>query len=131
MQFRLPGVLIAFLITALALIGSPTVRADEGVEGVWRLTVSTPRGVQHPTLTINRDGEQYSGTLVGRRGKQVIDSITVEGNVFQFPLEVDMPIGRMTLVYRAAVEGDTFAGEIGNPRGAIPFSGERIEVTEQ
>ena len=127
MQFRLPSVSFAFLIIAFTLIGSPAVRAGEGVEGVWRLTVSTPRGVQHPTLTINRDGEQYSGTLVGRRGEQVIDSIAVEGNVFQFPLEVDMPIGRMNLLYRAAVEGDTFVGEIGNPRGAIPFSGERIK----
>lgn len=96
-----------------------------GLAGVWTLTIETPRGVQHPVLTITREGDTYAGTYEGRVGKLPVPAIASDGERFSFPLTVDMPMGRMQLEYAGTIEGDTMRGVARNPRGEVPFTGVR------
>ena len=114
-----------FLFVLMAMFS--TAWADtSAVVGQWRLTVDTPRGVTNPILTINAHDSGYSGSYAGPRGTFELKTITVEQNTFAFPMTVTIPIGTMEMQYRGTVEGNVLRGTIGNPRGSIPFSGERI-----
>ena len=99
--------------------------ASADVAGVWTLTVETPRGTTHPTLTITASDSGYSGTYQGARGEMAIPHIESDGEAFSFPLKVSMPMGEMDLQYSGKVSGDQMSGEIGNPMGTIPFMGAR------
>ncbi len=100
---------------------------SHGVVGTWTLEVDTPRGIQHPTLQILANGDEYHGSYTGQRGELKIDAINVDGLTFSFPLKVTLPMGEMDFMYEGQVDGDVMTGEIGNPGGTIPFSGVRAD----
>jgi hypothetical protein len=100
---------------------------SQDVVGTWTLEVDTPRGIQHPTLEILSSGDSYHGSYTGQRGELKIEQITVDGSTFSFPLKVTLPMGEMDFIYEGQVDGDAMTGEIGNPRGTIPFSGVRAD----
>lgn len=111
--------LLAIMTSTLAL---PAVAE---IAGVWTLTVETPRGTQHPTLTITSTPTGYTGVYTGARGELPIARIEADGDNFSFPLTVTMPMGEVELKYSGTVTGDSVAGEIGNPMGSVPFVGVR------
>ena len=112
------------LLLLAGMLTTAAVQADtHAIVGTWTLEVSTPRGIQHPTLVVKQNGEGYSGSYTGRRGELPIESVQVDGATFRFPLTVTMPMGEMNLDYSGRVTGNTMQGEIGNPRGSIPFTG--------
>jgi len=114
------------LALLVCMFNPAAVWADEhSIEGTWTLEVSTPRGIQHPTLEVTVDNGTYSGMYTGARGALPIDEIHVQGNEFSFPLTVTMPMGKMDLRYSGQIQGDSMQGEIGNPRGSIGFTGKR------
>jgi len=113
------------LTLALGCMAGTAVAA--GIEGTWILVVETPRGVQHPQLRVIGEGDAYHGTYTGRQGELPIERIEVDGDAFSFPLRVTMPMGEMDLRYSGLINGDHLEGEIGNPRGSIPFTGTRAE----
>jgi hypothetical protein len=114
------------LILLICLLNPANVWADaQSIEGSWTLEVSTPRGIQHPTLEVTADNGSYRGMYTGRRGALPIEEIQVQGNQFSFPLTVTMPMGEMDLQYSGQFNGDSMQGEIGNPRGSIGFTGKR------
>jgi hypothetical protein len=94
--------------------------------GVWTLTIETPRGVQHPVLTIREDGGNWSGIYEGRIGTHPV-AITRDGDRFTFPLEATMPMGTVTLEYAGSIDGDTMTGVARNPMGEVPFTGTRTK----
>jgi len=93
--------------------------------GEWTLTIDTPRGVQHPVLSITRKDDGYTATYKGRQGLLAIDEVTRDGNQFAFPLAITVPIGTINVSYEGVIDGDRMTGVVGNPRGEVPFSGER------
>jgi len=108
-------------------MAAPTAGADKpAVAGQWKLAVQTPNGINNPVLTIHEQDGAWSGTYAGPRGTFELRTILVEGSTFSFPLTVEMPIGAIELSYKGTVTGDRIEGVVGNPRGEIPFSGERI-----
>lgn len=118
--------LVSFLLVFLSIV-APAAGADEAeVAGQWKLTVQTPNGINNPVLTIREQDGAWSGIYAGPRGTFEIKTIQVEGSTFSFPLTVEMPIGAIELSYKGTVTGDRIEGVVGNPRGEIPFSGERI-----
>ncbi|MEM7219404.1 MAG: hypothetical protein AAF515_13645 [Pseudomonadota bacterium] len=118
------------LIVVIAAAWSIAGHADE-ITGKWRLTVETPRGTQHPELTIWREGDGHAGTYKGRRGEIAIDSVATSGNAFSFPLTITMPMGEMEMSYEGVVVDDRVTGTIGNPMGQIPFEGVRVSPAER
>jgi hypothetical protein len=114
------------LVLLIWLLNTASAWADaHSIEGSWTLEVSTPRGIQHPTLEVTAANGSYRGMYTGRRGALPIEEIQVQGNQFSFPLTVTMPMGEMDLQYSGQFNGDSMQGEIGNPRGSIGFTGKR------
>ena len=112
---------ILLLVCVLACGGAHA----EDLTGEWTLTLDTPRGVQHPTLAISKEGTAYSGVYTGRMGALDVESIETDGNTFSFPLQITIPIGTIDVHYSGTVEGDAMTGVVSNPRGEVPFTGTR------
>ena len=93
--------------------------------GEWTLSIDTPRGLQHPKLVITQTDGTYSGVYHSLRGPIPIEAIRREGDRFEFPLVISVPIGEIEVSYRGVINGDEMAGEVQNPRGVVPFSGVR------
>jgi hypothetical protein len=97
------------------------------IVGTWALEVSSPRGVQHPTLMVTGDKDTYQGVLNGQRGEVLIKEIQVEENTFSFPLKVPTPMGKFEFHYSGQIDADLMQGKIKTPRGTMPFTGKRTE----
>jgi len=95
--------------------------------GEWTLTIDTPRGVAHPVLLITATDSGYAATYKGRQGLLTIDEVTRDGNRFAFPLSITVPIGTIEVSYQGVIDGDRMTGVVANPRGEVPFSGERTK----
>ena len=95
------------------------------IVGQWTLNIDSPRGVLHPVLTVQKTGTGYSATYEGRQGLLTIDRVEVNGAKFSFPLSITIPIGTIEVNYVGEVQGDRLQGVVRNPRGEVPFSGER------
>ena len=121
------------LIMLVCMFSSTITSADThsivgpSIVGTWALEVSSPRGVQHPTLRVTGDKDTYHGVLTGERGKVVIEEIQVEENTFSFPLKVKTRMGKLKLLYSGQIDADLMQGKIKTPRGTMPFTGKRTE----
>jgi hypothetical protein len=121
------------LIMLVCMFSSTVTSADThsivgpSIVGTWALEVSSPRGVQHPTLRVTGDKDTYHGVLTGERGKLVIKEIQVEENTFSFPLKVKTRMGKLKLLYSGQIDADLMQGKIKTPRGTMPFTGKRTE----
>ncbi len=96
--------------------------------GTWILSIDTPRGVQHPTLVINQDGDSYSGVYNSLRGPIDIEVISRDGHSFTFPLVISLPIGDIEVNYQGTISGDDMTGSVQSPRGEVPFTAKRSET---
>ncbi len=114
-------------VCMVLLWSSSLVAAETELAGSWKLTIDTPRGVQHPVLDVVQQGDAYSGTYNSRRGPIDIAEIAVAGNQFSFPLVISIPIGTIEVNYVGTIAGDAMQGVAKNPRGEVPFSGERMQ----
>lgn len=123
MQRSLRTALVTPSIFVLLLFGSSVFAAE--LAGEWTLNIDTPRGVQHPTLRIVKNGDSYSGVYNSLRGPIDIEAIDREGNNFAFPLVITVPIGEIEVNYRGSIDDDDMAGSVQNPRGEVQFTGKR------
>jgi len=80
-------------VSTPAAAGESAARVESELAGDWTLTIDTPRGVQHPVLSIQRNNSGYTATYSGRQGVLTIDEVTRDGNRFAFPLSITVPIG--------------------------------------
>ena len=94
----------------------------EDFAGTWTLTIDTPRGVQHPTLDVEKGASGYSGVYNSLRGPIEIEAIERDGNSFSFPLTITVPIGEVEVNYAGSFENGEMQGTVESPRGAVPFT---------
>ena len=120
---------IRYALTMLVCMFSSTITSADthSIVGTWALEVSSPRGVQRPTLMVTADKDTYYGVLNGERGEVDIKEIQVEENTFSFPLKVQTPRGKIKLHYSGQIDADLVQGKIQTPRGSMPFTGKRTE----
>jgi len=111
---------LCFLLLTFASAGY----ANE-LTGTWVLSIDTPRGTQNPTLEVMQDEDRLYGVYQSLRGPLKIESIQFDGTQFSFPLKIQVPIGEIEVTYRGQIEGQTMRGMVQNPRGEVPFSGQR------
>ena len=119
----LSGFVICMLFTGGAFAGA----SGGELTGTWILTIDTPRGVRHPSLEINKDGDSYSGVYNSLRGPIDIKAISRDGDSFAFPLVITVPIGDIEVNYRGTINGDDMTGSVQSPRGEVPFTAKRSE----
>lgn len=111
--------MLAIGITAILSSGAALA---EDFAGTWTLTIDTPRGVQHPTLDVEKGDSGYSGVYNSLRGPIEIESIERDGNSFSFPLTITVPIGEVEVNYAGTFENGEMQGTVESPRGAVPFT---------
>ena len=95
------------------------------VAGTYDTTVKSPMGDQKGTLTVNPDGDTWTGQMAGGMGSMDITDGKVDGNTITWSMNMTVPMP-MTLNCTATIEGDTLAGKVNaGAFGDMPLTGTR------
>ncbi len=95
------------------------------VAGSYDCVVKSPMGDQKSVLTVNVDGDTFSGTNAGAQGSLDVYDGKVDGNVLTWKMDMKVPMP-MTLEATATVDGDAISGSIkAGMFGSMPMSGTR------
>ena len=96
------------------------------VAGSYDCVVKSPMGDQKSTLTVNVDGDTWSGTNAGAQGSLDVYEGKVDGNTLTWKMDMKVPMP-MTLEGTATVDGDTITGSVkAGMFGSMPMSGTRV-----
>jgi hypothetical protein len=95
------------------------------VAGTWNTTVKSPMGDQSGTLTVNVDGDSFTGQMAGGMGTMDVVDGKVDGHTLTWKMNMVVPMP-MTLDCEATVDGDSITGAVNaGAFGAMPLSGTR------
>lgn len=95
------------------------------VEGTWNTTVKSPMGDQKGTLTVNRDGDSWTGSMAGGMGSMDIKDGTINGDTLHWTMDMTVPMP-MKLTCEATADGDQLSGKVNaGAFGDMPLTGER------
>ncbi len=96
------------------------------VEGAWDCVMKTRAGPTEFVLTIDRDGDSFTGTNVGPTGSVDIEDGAIDGDSLTWTMAITKPIP-LKLRGSATVDGDTLTGIVdgGMLAGKMPLTGSR------
>ena len=95
------------------------------VAGTYECITKTPMGDQKSDVTINVDGDTFTGSNVGAMGSMDLEDGKVDGNTLTWSMKMTVPMP-MTLEGTATIEGDTLTGSVkAGAFGTFPMSGTR------
>jgi hypothetical protein len=98
------------------------------VDGTYEVEIDTPMGKQKGELILKTDGDALSGTLENpMMGTQEFSGGTVNGDDVAWTMEMNSPLGSITLEYKLIITGDDISGDVkaGN-FGTSSLKGKRI-----
>lgn len=96
------------------------------VAGSYECVVKSPLGDQKSTLTVNVDGDSWTGTNAGQQGSLEIKDGKVDGNTITWKMDMTVPMP-MTLEGTATIDGDALTGSVkAGAFGTFPMSGTRV-----
>lgn len=96
------------------------------VAGKYECVTRSPMGDQTSILTVDVDGDSFSGSNSGPMGNQTITGGTVDGNTISWSSDITVPMP-MTLDCKATIEGDEVTGTVtAGMFGSFPMTGKRI-----
>jgi hypothetical protein len=83
-----PRVLFVLILTALtgALTVAPSAQAQADPAGTWKATVASPMGDVEVTLTLEKSGDAWTGSIQGQQGSTQLTDIKVVGNLIEFEI---------------------------------------------
>ena len=95
------------------------------VAGTYECVTKTPMGDQKSEVTINVDGDTFTGSNVGAMGSMDLENGKVDGNTLTWTMKMTVPMP-MTLEGTATVEGDVLTGSVkAGAFGTFPMNGTR------
>ena len=95
------------------------------VAGTYECVTKTPMGDQKSDVTINVDGDTFTGSNVGAMGSMDLEDGKVDGNKLTWSMKMTVPMP-MTLEGEATVDGDTLTGSVkAGAFGTFPMNGTR------
>ena len=95
------------------------------VAGTYECVTKTPMGDQKSDVTIDVDGDTFTGTNVGAMGSMDLEGGKVDGNKLTWSMKMTVPMP-MTLEGEATVDGDTLTGSVkAGAFGTFPMNGTR------
>ena len=95
------------------------------VAGSYECVVKSPMGDQKSVLTVNVDGDSWTGTNAGAQGSLDVYDGKVDGNILTWKMDMKVPMP-MTLEGTATVDGDTITGAVkAGMFGSMAMSGTR------
>jgi hypothetical protein len=96
------------------------------VDGKWNITMNTPMGSRDTTVEFKTDGAALAGSWVGMAGPQDFSGGKVDGDNVEWKVDMNGPMGAMTLAFKGKVEGDNLSGDVQfGSFGSGTFSGKR------
>ncbi len=81
------------------------------VEGAYDCVTKSPMGDQQSVLTVNVDGDTFTGTNAGAMGALDIEDGKVDGNTLMWKMQMKVPMP-MELNCEATVDGDALTGTV-------------------
>ncbi len=100
-------------------------------DGTWLVTIESPRGTHEGTLELAVQGSALTGTWSGQQGAQEFSGGSIEGAVLSWRVEIEGPMGKMSLNFSGSVEGDIITGSVEfGSRGCGSFKAERATPAE-
>jgi cytochrome P450 len=92
----------------------------------WKLTLKTPMGPQEMTMTIVRQGDEFSGRIDSPMGSEPINNGKIAGDTLSWIMQVKKPTS-IKVTFEAKVQGDSITGfaKLGL-FGKAQLNGERI-----
>ena len=95
------------------------------VSGAYDVTIKSPMGDQKSVLTVNADGDSFTGNVAGALGSMDVEDGKVDGNTLTWKMQLKVPMP-MSLDCTATVDGDSITGSVNaGAFGAMPMSGTR------
>ena len=95
------------------------------VAGQYDCVTKSPMGDQKSVLTVNVDGDSWTGSNAGQMGSPDITDGKVDGNTLTWTMDMKVPMP-MKLEGTATVDGDTITGQIkAGAFGTMAMSGTR------
>jgi hypothetical protein len=95
------------------------------VAGSYQCVVKTPMGDQKSVLTVNVDGESWSGTNAGDQGSLDCYDGKIDGDTITWKMDMKVPMP-MLLEGTATVDGDAISGSVkAGMFGSMALSGTR------
>ncbi|MFM5884733.1 MAG: hypothetical protein ACKOQ3_05295 [Novosphingobium sp.] len=95
------------------------------VSGTYEYVTKSPMGDQKSDVTINADGDSFTGTNAGAMGSLDMENGKIDGNKLTWTMKMTVPMP-MTLEGEATVDGDTFTGTVkAGAFGSFPITGTR------
>ena len=106
---------------------TPTGSSATDPAGSWSISLETPLGQSIPaTLTIERDGDGFSGKFSSELGDADLGAIAVNDNSFQASTSVEMDGHSVPVEISGSFEGDQAEGSLTlQDSPAIPFTGSK------
>jgi hypothetical protein len=96
------------------------------VAGTYEIVTKTPMGDQKSTMTVEVNGDTFTGTNAGAMGSMTMDNGKVDGNKLTWTMNMTVPMP-MTLEGEATVDGDAITGGVkAGAFGTFAMSGTRV-----
>ena len=96
------------------------------VAGSYDCVVKSPMGDQKSVLSVNVDGDTWSGVNAGAQGSLDVYDGMVDGDTLTWKMDMKVPMP-MTLEGTATVDGDTITGSVkAGMFGSMPMTGTRV-----
>jgi len=97
-------------------------------DGTWLVTMESPRGTREGTLELAVQGAALKGTWSGPQGAQEFSGGSIEGAALSWRVEMEGPMGKMSLNFSGSVDGDAITGSVEfGSRGSGSFTAKRAE----
>lgn len=95
------------------------------VAGSYDCVTKTPMGDQKGVLTVNVDGNSWTGTNAGAQGTLDCYEGTIDGNTITWKMDMKVPMP-MLLEGTATIDGDAITGSVkAGMFGSMALSGTR------
>jgi hypothetical protein len=96
------------------------------VAGSYECVVKSPMGDQKSVMTVNVDGDSWSGTNAGAQGSLDCYDGKIDGDTITWKMDMKVPMP-MLLEGTATVDGDTISGSVkAGMFGSMALSGTRV-----
>lgn len=105
---------------------------ESGITGSWDYEAVTPQGSSSGLMTINKEGDSYSGTITfddpEGSGKKSADmsNIKISGSSLEFQFNVDVQGMSISVTVSGEVSGNDYEGKLSIPDfGSFPFTAKK------
>jgi hypothetical protein len=115
---------ILSLLFGVLLLAGPVYAQGPDASGTWDLNVNTPNGPIAAVLTLKREGEKLSGTIVGPPGEAALQG-SQKDKAIAINFSMQTSNGPLPIAMSGAQEGDVISGTVDFGQGQSDWTGKR------